>query len=358
MINRKIIYFILSIALIAIIYFKFIRPITRNYRAGYSGIALYSNGVDFIQWTEVHNKLTGQLTETVLNNDKIHSKDLSFTGMRAKHRITLNFKYFFFFHKRMTGRISGNEFILNMPTSTSITPVIFKYSHISEYYAVISKFKKIAYKRKQEITAVHKYNQKLRKMNNILGNLIDNIKNTGIPNDISSLKNYLIDEHNDLNTMKRNFALELRNIHNANNTHSCYELVSVAGYDYKSLLKYDYFSLIMYDKHLFNSAEHNIEKRFINEEGFINKSRLIIQKLKYLEKSDKYLLPKSTIFYKFITPQQANHDINIYKSIIVNAKNILPKLEARNARNIKYARVILEKGGNAYKESLSLTHCR
>lgn len=358
MINKKIIYLILSIALIAIIYFKFIRPITRNYRAGYSGIVIYSNGVDFIQWTEVHNKLTGQLIETVLNNDKIHSENLSFTGMRAKYRIILNFKYFFFFNKRMTGRISGNEFILNMPTSTSITPVVFKYSHISEYYSIISKLKKIAYKRKQNIMAVHKYNQKLRKMNNIISNLIGDIKNTGIPDNISSLKNYLIDEHNDLNTMKRNFALELRNIHNANNTHSCYELVSVAGYDYKSLLKYDYFSLIMHDKHLFNSEEHNIEKRFIKGEGYINKSRLIVQKLKYLEKSDKYPLPKSTFFYKFITLQQANHDIDAYQSIIVNAKSLLPKLEARNARNIEYARVILEKGGNAYKKSLSLTHCR
>ena len=260
MINKKIIYFILSIALIAIIYFKFIRPITRSYKAGYSGIAIYSNEVDFIQWTESHNKLTGQFVETTLNNDKIHSKNLSFTGIRAKYRITLNFKYLFFFNKRITGKISGNEFILNVPTSTSITSEIFKYSHISKYEAIISKFKKIAHKRKQKIMAIHEYNQKLRKIDNTLVNLIQNIKNTGITEDISSLKNYLVDEHNDLATMKSNFALELRNIHNANNTHSCYELVSIAGYDYKSLLKYDYFSLIMYNKHLFDSVEHNKKK--------------------------------------------------------------------------------------------------
>ena len=358
MINKKIIYLILSMALIAIIYFKFIRPITRNYRAGYSGIVIYSNGVDFIQWTEVHNKLTGQLIETVLNNDKIHSENLSFTGMRAKYRITLNFKYFFLFNKRMTGRISGNEFILNMPTSTSMTPVVFKYSHISEYYALIAKFKKIAYKRKQNITSVHKYNQKLKKINNDIVNLTINMKNTDIPNDILFLKNYLTDEQNNLNTMKRNFALEVQNIHDANNTRSCYELVNIAGYDYRSLLKYDYYSLIMQDKNLFNSEEHNIEKRFINGEGYINKARLIVQKLKDLEKSEKYTLPKSTSFYKFISPQQADQDIDTYQSIIVNAKNLLPKLEAINSRNIQYAGVILEKGGDAYKKSLLATHCK
>lgn len=354
----SVIYGTLFIIIIAIIYFKFIRPITRSYKAGYSGIAIYSNEVDFIQWTEVHNKLTGQLVETILNSDKIHSKNLSFTGIRAKYRITLNFKYFFFFNERMTGRISGNEFILNVPTSTSITPEIFKYSHISKYYAIISKFKKIAYKRKQKIMAIHEYNQKLRKINNILNNLIDNIKNTNIPDDISFLKNYLVDEHNDLNTMKGNFALELQNIHNAKNTRSCYELVSVAGYDYKSLIKYDYFSLIMYDKHLFDSTEHNIEKRFINGKALIGKSQLIIQKLKDLESSDKYPLPKSTFFYRFITPQEATHDIDLYKSIIANAKNLLPKLEMVNARNVKHAEDIFKKGGTVYKKSLSLTNCQ
>ena len=358
MINKKIIYLILSIVLIAVIYFKFIRPETRNYRTGYSGIAIYSNGVDFIQWTEIHNKLTGQLTETVLNNDKIHSENLSFTGIRSKNRITLSFKYFFLFNKKMTGRIRGNEFTLNMPTSTSITPVVFKYSHISRYYKLIAKFKKIAYKRKQNITSVHKYNQKLKKINDDIVDFTSNMKNTGIPNNIMFLKNYLTDEQNDLNTMKRNFILELQNIKDANNTRSCYELVNVAGYDYKSLIKYDYYSLIMRDKNLFNSGEHNIENKFINAELSINKTRLLIQKLKNLEKSDKYPLPKSTSFYKFISPRQAYHDIDAYQSIAANAKNLLPKLEARNERNIEYAKVILEKGGNAYKKSLSLTHCR
>ena len=373
--NKKIVYSILSlllivVVLIVVVYFKFIRPITRSYKAGYSGIVTYSNKVNliqvnFIQWTEYHNKLTGQLVSTMLNNDKIHSQHFSFTGIRTKNKITLNFKYyfkyFFSFNKgstRITGKISGNEFVLNVPTSTSIRSVIFKYSHISKYEAVVSMFKKIAYKRKQKIIAIHKYNQKLRKINNILGNLIGDIKNTDIPEDISSLKNYLTNEYSDLNTMKENFALELQNIHNANNTHSCYELVNVAGYDYKSLLKYDYFSLIMYNKHLFDSTEHNIEKRFINGETLVNKSRLVIQKLKDLESADKYPLPKSTFFYKFITPQEANHGIGIYKSTIANAKNLLPKLETVNTGNVKHARDILKKGGNIYKESLASTNCQ
>lgn len=356
--NKKIVYSILSIVLIVVVYFKYIRPITRSYKAGYSGITIYSNEVDFIQWTEYHNKLTGQFVSTMLNNDKIHSQSVSFTGIRTKNRITLNFKYFFFFNKRITGKISGNEFVLNFPTSTSIVPMIFKYSHISKYEAIISMFKKIAYKRKQKIIATHNYNQKLRKINNTLSNLIMDIKNTNIPEDISSLKNYLVDEDNDLNTMKRNFTLELRNIQNSKNTRSCYELVNVAGYDYKSVLRYDYSSLIMYDKHLFDSAERNVKIKFINGEILINKSRLIIQKLKDLESADKYPLPKSTLFYKFITPQGATHIIDTYKSIIVNAKNLLPKLETINTKNVKHAIDILKKGGNIYKVSLASTNCQ
>lgn len=361
--NKKIIYSILGIAilsivLIVVVYFKFIRPIIRSYKAGYSGIAIYSNEVNFIQWTEYRNKLRGQFVATVLNNDKIHSKSVSFTGVRTKNRITLNFKYSFFFSKRFTGKISGNEFKLNIPTSTSIIPVIFKYSHISKYNAIISMFKKIAYKRKQKIIALHKYNQKLRKINNNLSNFIGDIKNTGIPEDISYLKNYLVYEHNDLNTMKGDFALELRNIHNAKNTRSCYELVGLAGYDYKSLIKYDYFSLIMYDKHLFDSMDHNIKERFIGGEMLVSKSRLIIQKLKDLENADKYPLPKSTGIYKFITPQEAIHSIDTYELITVKAKNLLPKLETINIKNVKYAMDILKKGGSAYNEALSLTHCQ
>ena len=359
--NKKIIYSILSIlsiVLIAIVYFKFIRPITRSYKAGYSGISIYSNEVNFIQWTEYHNKLTGQFVGTILNNDKIHSKSVSFTGMRAKNRITLNFEYSFYSKKKFTGKISGNEFILDIPTSTSIIPIIFKYSHISKYNAIISTFKKIAHKRKQKIMAMHKYNQKLKKANNNLSNLIGDIENTGIPEDISYLKNYLGYEYKDLNTMKGNFALELHNIHNAKNTGSCYDLVDLAGYDYKSLIKYDYFSLIMQDKNLFDSTELNIKKRFINGEALINKSRLIIQKLKDLESADKYPLPKSTGIYKFITPQEATRSINTYELITVKAKNLLLKLETINTKNVKYAMDILKKGGSAYNEALSPTHCR
>ena len=362
--NKKIVYSILSllpivVVLIVVVYFKFIRPITRSYKAGYSGIEIYSNNeVGFIQWTEYHNKLTGQLVVAILNNDKIHSKSVSFTGMRAKNRITLNFKYSFFYSKRFTGKISGNEFVLNVPTSTSIIPAIFKYSHISKYEAVVSMFKKIAYKRKQKIMATHNYNQKLRKINNTLSNFIGDMKNTDIPDDISSLKNYLVYEYNDLNTMKRNFTLELRNIQNSKNTRSCYELVNVARYDYNSLIRYDYSSLIIHDNHLFDSTERHLKIRFRKGETLINESRLIIQKLKELESADKYPLPKSTLFYKFITPQEATHSIDTYESIIVNAKNLLPKLETINTKNVKYAVDILKKGGSAYNKALSLTHCQ
>lgn len=179
---------------------------------------------------------------------------------------------------------------------------------------------------------------------------INNIKNTGIPTDLSDMEHAISDQRTAIEQMKNDLLALKRDAEATPMT--CYQAYQVVGYDYSQKLGYDYRSTLGYSISTYQNAKGNLEKRLANVPDIVAKVTKDAAALQQALRTKRYQSPTPNV-----SPNDAKDLAVKYQAMASDAQSRLPQLQTEVDNIVEQAKQLIAEGKSVAQGAQSSVAC-